>query len=430
MNDLWFNRARTLQGLQTVCTEVYEACAEAQPVVNYVFPTGPVVLAQLAGKLVQTHVVPYVTTLLVGASKGVVLDNDDERTPRYLPTLHAAYRMASRLFDQLQAFNADGLLDHKLLRDACFGEYLHRGAYGDEECGNLQASYMARLTPFLQFKASRKSQAKTRSAFGWVPAVAAAAEVAKAQSVFGVDESLSVELALEMLHDHGQALVRARQLCTPDELPELAARLFKLQLDMLGGMYIEAALDITLEQLAKARDSKTSPPLATVLETVQAASSIVHLMQKHFQDDVLPLLQPSAAAHRDVMLAKNRVLATLEVLINSCLDFLLYGILQAFSRILAKQKKSDYRPKEGTASAGSSPVVHECIAYLQKITGVAKKSLDGKNLEAFTLELARGLHTVWMEHLKKFTYSHAGGLQLAGSVWARGSRDSKGISRS
>ena len=427
MNEQWFNRSHNLAALKVVCTEVQTTCESEKVRLDAVFPNAGAVLAQLACTLVRNQVVPYVATLLGNTVKGVLRDHDD-KTLKFLPTLHAAHQTATTLFVALQPYNADGWLDMKLLQDECFGPYLHRGAYADEECGHLQASYLEMLTPFMRFKASRKSSSKgTRSTFGWSGGGGGGAHAAEPATTgatpisnFAVDETLSVELALEMLHEHGHAIARAKQLCSSIELPELVARLFKIQLAMLGSTYIEAALDITLEQLAAARDSKAPPPLATVLEAVQAASSIVHLMQKHFQQDVLPNLAQSAAAHRETMLAKNRVLATLEVLINSCLDFLLYGILQAFSRILAKQKKADYRPKDISPSTATSPVCQECIVYLHKIYTVSKKCLDGKNLQAFVHELAIGVHRLWMEHIRKFTFNNAGGLQLARCVKIKG----------
>ena len=437
MNEQWFNRSHNLLALKAVCDEVRETVAQEKRRLDFVFPNGPAVLAQLAYTLVRNHVNPYVTTLLSITVKGVLREEDD-KTLQYLPTLRAAHQVAGALFTDLQAYNVDGWLDTKVLQDECFGTYLHRGAYADEEGGHLQASYLELLTPFMRYKASRKSHPKARgSTFAWSSSGGGSAATANAAggaagssstaaladsigSNFGADETLSVEIALEMIHEHGHAIERAKELCSAIELPELVLRLFKVQLSMLGNAYIEAALDITLEQLAAARDSKAAPPLVTVLESIQAASSIVHLMQKHFQEEVLPCLAHSAAAHREAMLAKNRVLATVEVLINSCLDFLLYGVFQAFGRILAKQKKADYRPKEMAEAAATSPVCQECIVYLHKVYTSAKKCLDGKNLHAFLFELSLGLHRLMMEHIRKFTFNNAGGLLLARYVrWRR-----------
>ena len=55
-------------------------------------------------------------TLLGNTVKGVLRDHDD-KTLKFLPTLHAAHQTATTLFVALQPYNADGWLDMKLLQD-------------------------------------------------------------------------------------------------------------------------------------------------------------------------------------------------------------------------------------------------------------------------------------------------------------------------
>lgn len=93
-------------------------------------------------------------------------------------------------------------------------------------------------------------------------------------------------------------------------------------------------------------DQKVQPPFK-YFEVIQGASSIVHLLQKNFQNLVLPCIVDNQPAYRQCMIIKNHTFMILENLINSLLQKFVSSLVNWLSKILARQKKTDYKLKEG-----------------------------------------------------------------------------------
>lgn len=101
---------------------------------------------------------------------------------------------------------------------------------------------------------------------------------------------------------------------------------------------------------------------------------------------------------------------------------------------LAKQKRNDFKPRNDDLSfarVNTEPCV-ACCESLEKVRDAAKHSLGGKNLEVFLTDIGVAfhrsafiyfwpsgsadilpLHSLLLDHLRKFPVSATGGLMLA-----------------
>jgi hypothetical protein len=63
--------------------------------------------------------------------------------------------------------------------------------------------------------------------------------------------------------------------------------------------------------------------------------------------------------------------------------------------------------------ASETPACQAVTQFLQRVAGQSTAALDGRNLHLFLAELARGLRTLVLDHLRKFSVSLTGGLIMS-----------------
>ena len=161
-----------------------------------------------------------------------------------------------------------------------------------------------------------------------------------------------------------------------------------------------------------------SPPDLTHLNSLRTAISILHLLQTSTQTVLLPLANPNLTIRREIEKATTNSLATLETKISTIINRTLDAALAWVSRCLALQKKTDFRPKDdedalAAAMATETPACAAVTQFLNRVATQASAALDGRNLALFLSELARGLRSAVLEHLRKFSVSLAGGLVVS-----------------
>jgi exocyst complex component 5 len=70
------------------------------------------------------------------------------------------------------------------------------------------------------------------------------------------------------------------------------------------------------------------------------------------------------------------------------------GIISYLSLQLAKQKKTDFKPRNDDLSFArvNTESCVACCEFLEKVLAIARLNLSGKNLEAFLTEVGVGFH--------------------------------------
>ncbi|KAI8805612.1 exocyst complex component Sec10-like protein [Cladochytrium replicatum] len=230
-----------------------------------------------------------------------------------------------------------------------------------------------------------------------------------------IDESggiPSVEIVLKLLSEHSEASGRCRELSAPSESAKNAGALFTLLINTVGNKYLEVALDLVMEDLVL-NDGKAEPDVSH-LSFIQLSTEILQLCQIHFQNAVLQLVGTSPTIHREMVMLKNEFIAAVEARLNTLLQKHIDAVVSWLVVLLSKQKKLDFKPKDETSEQPSTtqPCSQIC-EFLRKVHGTTSKILRGEGQSVFFSEVWLAFHGMMLEHLKKFSVSHAGGLILA-----------------
>ena len=152
------------------------------------------------------------------------------------------------------------------------------------------------------------------------------------------------------------------------------------------------------------------PPLRTAIMTL-------HLLQTSIRTILLPLANSNVTTQRAMTQATTNSVASLEDKISLILHKTLDGAIAWATKILATQKKTDFRPRDETAMADllalQTPTCLSLATFLTKAYSKASAALDGPNLAIFTTELAISIRNLLLDHFRKFNVSAAGGLLVS-----------------
>lgn len=104
-------------------------------------------------------------------------------------------------------------------------------------------------------------------------------------------------------------------------------------------------------------------------------------------------------------------MATLESKLSNILNLTLTASLNWVSKCLQQQKKTDFRPKDDDLMASSeTQACRDVTQFLTRVATQATAALSGRNLSLFLAELARGMRSLVLAHLLRYTISQVGGL--------------------
>ncbi|KAF2498873.1 exocyst complex component Sec10 [Lophium mytilinum] len=231
------------------------------------------------------------------------------------------------------------------------------------------------------------------------------------------DGKLSLPNAKRMLKWLAEGVGRGLELSGGNETPKDVQALLTLLLSHMGELYLETALDAAADHAAAQESMTKTPPDLTYLSSLRTAISILHLLQTSTQTVLLPLATPNLTIRREIEKATTNSLATLEAKISTIINRTLDAALAWVTRCLAQQKKTDFRPKDDddalTSLSTETPACKTVTTFLSRVATQATASLDGRNLALFLAELAKGLRSAVLEHLRKFSVSLAGGLVVS-----------------
>ncbi|KAH9999826.1 exocyst complex component Sec10 [Russula vinacea] len=231
------------------------------------------------------------------------------------------------------------------------------------------------------------------------------------------DGILAVSVAETMLKWHAEAIGRCAELSPPNDIPKHTFALFRVLAEVIANGYIEVAS--TRRILATARleaidHTKTEPSLQA-LSILHLVDLICHLWQKYVNIALLPLAAGSVVVRREMVVFNNQTVSKIEGAANALMQRLIDAVVAWMSTQLAKQKKTDFKPRnddDSFARVNTDPCIG-CCDILEKVGIVAKQNLSGKNLEVFLTEVGVAFHSQLLEHLRKFPVSATGGLMLA-----------------
>ncbi|KAL1919421.1 uncharacterized protein VTP21DRAFT_2114 [Calcarisporiella thermophila] len=440
-------------GLVTLYDTVHRTICREADIIVAVFPRPAQVMSVFLQRIFAQPIQSYLESLLKHAESHSLL--------AYLRTLAAAHASTKALIQNLSSLDTlvkvtditstsaevsssgprlgDGSssapLSTTLLRckEDLFVPYTEGDNYLNKERGSLSGLFENLLAKFFSAQAQRKLKTKTGGMFARTfNQISSTASPNKSDTemqspVNGATNGSSIsdeeeaglpstEIILHILNIHAEAVARSIELTSESDQPRVAGLLFKTLLEYAVTRYVEAALDGALDELA-ALDTKTEPEFRGML-VVNRTNDVLRLLQSHFKAAILPLVIASPITHREVVKDKNELMSKIEDKANQVVQKTIDAITAHLSFLLSKQKKNDFRPKDEDAlimSLATQPCTN-CVEFLKKIHSNITQCLEGKNLEAFFLEVGISFHSILLEHLKKFYVSAAGGLILTKDI--------------
>ncbi|KAF1840551.1 exocyst complex component Sec10 [Cucurbitaria berberidis CBS 394.84] len=227
------------------------------------------------------------------------------------------------------------------------------------------------------------------------------------------DGRISLSAAKRMLKWLAEGVGRGLEVSPGNETPKDVQVLLSLLLRQMGEIYLETALEAAQDHAAAQENSKTPPDL-THLPSLHDITTILHLLQQTSTTILLPLCTPNLTIRRDIEKSTNTTMATLESKLSNIINLTLTASLNWVNKCLAQQKKTDFRPREEDHMVMSeTQACREVSTFLTRVATQATAALSGRNLSLFLAELARGLRSLVLAHLLKFTISQVGGLSVS-----------------
>ncbi|KAI9656958.1 MAG: Exocyst complex component 5 [Alyxoria varia] len=234
------------------------------------------------------------------------------------------------------------------------------------------------------------------------------------------DGKLSLPVAKRMLKWLAEAVGRGLELSGGSDTPKDVAALLRLLLVHLGEIYLDTALDAANETAEYLSNPKTEPDLAHIPDT-QTCISILALLTSISHKVLLPLCASNLTITRETTKTLNTHLTRFEDKISTIRTRTIDSTLTWTSKLLQKQQRADFRPKDDTALTSGieslqTPTCASIFTFLTRVHAVLQKESEGKNAEILFTELAVGFRSLLLEHLKKFQVNQAGGLMVSKDI--------------
>ncbi len=193
----------------------------------------------------------------------------------------------------------------------------------------------------------------------------------------------------------------------------------------MGQVYVETALDVANEQALVQESSKNEPDLA-YFPSLRAAITITNLMTRFTNTVLIRLAQSNTTVRRDMEGKTKEAIKRMEEKSNSVIQRTIDVVLNWVMKLLAGQKKTDFRPRDNELVSGhSGPSYLESLqtgscasicTFLNRTLLTTSQALDGHNLEVFSSELTICIRDLLFEHFKKFQVNATGGLMVTKDI--------------
>lgn len=339
---------------------------------------------------------------------------DKNKTELYLSNLFQLYSQTVKLTTELSHFNlgTDPLFLSNLTKTIFTGyltSYINiESRFLNDECSKtLNRYYISKGHQKKQISAgAAQLQDMKRDLQGFI---SSKANITFDHVSYGGETFLSEEVAINLLQQTKMAFRRCQVLSNQKDLPSNAVEIFGLLVHYLLFEHVTYALKIG-DQGIPPPESK-SPPEIYFFDVICQTNAIIHLLEKQFNDSLVPLVV-STTKHSECVQKKKNELEKLELLVTSGLDKTINAIVGWVRTILrTEQKTTDFNPPSHQAAlALTSPACMKVIKFINYQVEKIRDSLDGKNIEYVLMELGVRLHRVVYDHLHQFTYNSTGAL--------------------
>lgn len=236
------------------------------------------------------------------------------------------------------------------------------------------------------------------------------------------DGILSIPNAKRMLKWLAEGVRRTLELGSGSDTAKDVSSLLSMLLTSMGQVYVETALEAAADQALAQESSKTEPDLQ-YFPSLRSAITITNLMARFANTVLIRLAQTNTTTRRDMESKTKEAIRRMEDKSNIVIQRTLDVILNWVIKILANQKKTDFRPRDDQLDGGrvgsgyleslQTGTCSSVCAFLNKSQNLASQALDGHNLEQFNSELSISVRDLIFEHFKKFQVNATGGLMVA-----------------
>lgn len=445
--------------LQSLIDEVRVVMQEESFIIKRAFPYYEVVLVKFIQRIFQQSIQQRLEMVLEKA--------DTISSLAFLRSLHASRSYINNLIEDLKAHgltehpeqaSAQTVMSLDQQLDELFVPYLVGNSYIDRERKSLEELYSSLLFKFTIYHSRRKkaptgfmasltqqgtqllSSAKdayinrldsselTPTQKAMMLRVAGLRDTDKNKNEIEVSEDdgvLSIPNAKRMLKWLAEGVRRALELGSGSETPKDVSALLNLLLTSMGQVYIETALDAAADQALSQENTKTEPDVA-YLPSLQPAITITNIMSRFIDTVLIRLAESNTTVRRAMELQAKTGVERIESKTSNIMRSTVTVVLNWVTKLLASQKKLDFRPKDsdldgGRAGSGylESLQTATCLSicnFLNRVTTLSSMAIDGQNLEIFSCELAASIRDLLFEHFKKFPVNATGGLMVTKDI--------------
>ena len=445
--------------LQSLIDEVRVVMQDESFIIKRAFPYYEVVLIKFIQRIFQQSIQQRLEMVLEKA--------DTISSLAFLRSLHASRSYINSLVEDLKAH---GLTEHPEVcsaqtalsldqqLDELFVPYLVGNSYIDRERKSLEELYSSLLFKFTIYHSRRKKvptgfMASLAQQGTQLLATAKDAYIDRLDSsdltptqkammlrvaglrdtdnnkneieVTDEDGLLSIPNAKRMLKWLAEGVRRALELGSGSDTPKDVSALLNLILTSMGQVYIETALDAAADQALVQESAKIEPDLA-YLPSLQPAITITNVMARFINTVLIRLAESNTTVRRSMEIQTKSGVERIESKTNNIIRSTITVVLNWVTKVLAGQKKLDFRPKDsdldgGRAGSGylESLQTATCLSictFLNRVTTLSSQAIDGQNLEVFSGELALSIRDLLFEHFKKFQVNATGGLMVTKDI--------------
>jgi len=379
--------------LQRVYADIVASCKKEHGVIERVFPNPDRVMALVLTRIFEQRVRSYLESIL-----SVV------RGEGYLRMLAASYQHTLQLVQDLSYFHVASL-DLRSLALSLFTD--HRSAYLDNEVLFLSNLYAQEIKSHLEQKRTSKDAGRRGRK---------ADDMASASA--NERGLVSPDLLASLIQHSRDAISRCCLLVDHSALPKSIYRIYKTLHEYVEN-YLNACLDNILERIVDG-DGKADA-YGELYRAVRGTTASVFLLLQHFHTLVSPHLTNFVTLHTQSLEERRELTATLEGKIVRGLDRAVQGTVAHIQQVLAnEQRKHDYKSRDedplhphlAPLDNNPTPACKRCVDIIHGHYRNISLNLDGDNMASFLTDLGHRLYALLIAHMKKYTYSSVGGLQL------------------
>ncbi|XP_066245163.1 exocyst complex component 5 [Euwallacea similis] len=378
-------------------------CKHNYEIIKDVFNNPEQVMAKFVLNLYQLKLADYVQQRL-GSKIG---------SYEYLQILYEMYSKTNQFSNELSMYNMGNDQNYlSKLTTKLFSQYISDYIQIELKClkerctGNLQKYYD-----------SKNHQKKTIQSGGFqdlrrdlqaVIGTRANINIAQIEN-YGGETFLSEELAIMILQDTKNALLRCQLLSKSEERAVNASKILNTLVNSLLSEHVDYAVELGLQAIPVVEGAK-SPPVLYFFTIVHQCNNITHLVEKQFIDLVIPLVI-NTSFYSECLQKKKFVLEDIERKVNLGLD----RCLNAFTvwvklYLQVEQRKADFKPESDDFDTVSSPACKTVCQYISSVIKQIQGNLDGNNVTAVLEELGVRLHRTIYDHMLQFQYNTAGAM--------------------